>query len=199
MPEFDLGVVEKLPYLPRLVLGNIVITPRRWLLSREDFETGERLHTVRNIWNLPRYVYLAQGDHRLLLDLDAPISRKLVSLQATSEQLVIEEVLPAPGDVWVRSSRGRHATEFVAAVTSVEQPAKRTGGSAPVIVKNRARHSAGSQWIYAKYYLGERSIDDLLRKMTPFLTSLEEGADDRRFFAPPTPYASTGADALLKP
>jgi hypothetical protein len=183
VPELDLGIVEKLAYLPRLVLGNIVITPRRWLLGRSDFETSDRIHAVRETWNMPRYLYLTEGDHRLLLDLDAPISKQLALVHSTSKQLVFEEALPAPDDAWVRSSRGYHAAEFVAAVTSVVQAPKRTGGPAPVVVKQRARYGAGSRWVYAKYYLGARSIDDLLRKMAPALMAFDEGADvDRWFF-----------------
>jgi thiopeptide-type bacteriocin biosynthesis protein len=112
---FDWGSASSYPFLPRITSGRAVLSPARWRITQtfRDKELGatgdgflERLARFRKTWNMPRHVYLAIGDNRLLLDLEAPdqveeLRTELAGIRE-SGATVLHEALPAPEHAWVR-------------------------------------------------------------------------------------------------
>jgi len=91
--KFDVGrsimnVLEsKFEYSPRITYGKVIIRPETWQISRRVlgidgqkkgdtkgiFEQSFISH--RQTWKIPRYVFMNEGDNRLMLDLDNPAHR----------------------------------------------------------------------------------------------------------------------------
>lgn len=69
------GALSHAPFRPRLRYGRVILEPAAWRLNRwrDEPETGEhfqrRLDEWRQRWRVPRYVWMAEGDRRLLIDL----------------------------------------------------------------------------------------------------------------------------------
>lgn len=183
---FDWGPASSYPYLPRIISGLAILSPARWRitqafrdkeLSATDDKFQERLLQFRKSWNMPRYVYVAIGDNRLLLDLEAPdqVDQLRTELAAIRESgaLVLHEALPAPEHAWVRSSdsesdngtKGHFLSELIvplvlhpftqkeltsqqAAIENIEP----SQTQATISAINRLR-PPGSDWLFAKLYL----------------------------------------------
>lgn len=76
---FEWGDLERLPFLPRVRYKNCIISSARWILNfevgsfKKDMNEEEwinEFNIYRKKFNIPRYVYLTEGDSRLLLDLN---------------------------------------------------------------------------------------------------------------------------------
>jgi class I lanthipeptide synthase len=136
------------------------------VLSTNPRDFPEKLARFREQWKLPRYSYLALGDNRLLLDLEAPpqaevLREELAALRAGAA-LVLHEALPGPEHAWIKGSRGSYLAEFI--VPLVLRPFVKGGAPAPAVedeaphrdvpsasLVNRLR-PPGSDWLFVKLY-----------------------------------------------
>jgi hypothetical protein len=189
-PGINWGAAAELTYLPRLRRGRVVLAPRRWRFARAAFGKTEadaalELANVRALWKLPRYVYLCDEDNRLLLDLDSAVTPALFADQAPETFVRIEEALPAPEGTWLPGRDGAHVAEFIAQAVKVKSEVRGAKpAAAPVLVTERTVYGPGSQWVYAKFYLGGQAIDDfIVSSLAPFVDDLRScDAIDRWFF-----------------
>jgi hypothetical protein len=180
LDEFDWGAADGSTYLPRVRIGRIVLSLRRWKFAAAGFD----LALERTRWNIPRFVHLAEDDRRMLLDLDSPIAAALIADQTGQRPyLTFKEALPLPETEWVRGTGGAHATEFVAQAIRAHKPA-RTALATPSISTNRVTYGPGSKWIYAKLYCGRQTTGHLLQtRVEPLVAVLKaDAAIDRWFF-----------------
>lgn len=183
---FDWGPASSYPFLPRVVSGKAILSPARWRITQalrdrelpaeQDGFLG-RLTVFRERWNIPRHVYVAMGDNRLLLDLEAPDQveqlRSELAVVRESGAVILQEALPGPEHAWVRgpgstmddsASNGYYLSELV--VPLVLRPFIRKelpdqeiliqseeSRLAPTAVSavNRLR-APGSDWLFAKFY-----------------------------------------------
>ncbi len=125
LTEFDWGAVASAPFLPRLVLGGkgpgkIILTPARWSLTEQTITpqgTGSEqarwfrgLQAWRKQWRVPRYVYLSEGDNRLLLDLEHPVMaevlREKIKKQSRGRLITLDELLPDFEHLWLHNTQG---------------------------------------------------------------------------------------------
>ena len=182
---FDWGPASSYPFLPRVSSGRAILSPARWRVTQvlRDNELAanrdgfpERLARFRKSWNMPRYVYIAIGDNRLLLDLEAPdqaeeLRTELAGIRE-SGAIVLHEALPAPEHAWVRGSSndsnegadGHYLSELVVPLmlrpftrkasalqqTAIESEEPRSAVT-PISAANRLR-PPGSDWLFAKLY-----------------------------------------------
>ncbi|MFD8379103.1 lantibiotic dehydratase [Streptomyces sp. NPDC059679] len=94
---FDWGAANAMPFLPRLRYGRTVLTPARWRLEAPELPGRDRPRaewdTALNDWQsrrrLPRRVYLAEDDRRLLLDLDQAGHRSLLRQHLNRARLAV--------------------------------------------------------------------------------------------------------------
>ncbi|GGZ24831.1 hypothetical protein GCM10010387_17820 [Streptomyces inusitatus] len=79
---FDWGAAAAMPFLPRLRYGRTVLAPARWRLESSELPSGAKWHAALADWRvrrqLPRQVYLVEGDQHLFLDLDEAGHRTLL-------------------------------------------------------------------------------------------------------------------------
>ncbi len=178
---FDWGPASSYPFLPRVISGRAILSPARWRItpalrdnelpaSRDGFP--ERLARFRKSWYMPRHVYAAIGDNRLLLDLEAPdqaeeLRTELAAIHE-SGAVVLHEALPAPEHAWVRGAGGEadghYLSELVVPLvlrpfirkesamqqTAIESEEPKSAVT-PVSAANRLR-PPGSDWLFAKLY-----------------------------------------------
>ncbi|HTX58241.1 MAG TPA: lantibiotic dehydratase family protein, partial [Verrucomicrobiae bacterium] len=188
---FGWGPASTLAYLPRVRSGNLVLATRQWRLRMKELgataQTAARtLERWRELWNLPRYVYLTESDNRLLLDLDSPIAPALLLDQRNEreETAIVTEALPVPGAEWLEGEQGGYAVEFVAALLPRHVAAHEEPAAEPVTLRERRKFGLGSSWSYIKLYLGEQAFDDfLLRTVLPAVGEFSStGRIDRWFY-----------------
>lgn len=186
---FSWGPAERFPFLPRVQMGRIVLSLARWNLSspvmrKELFpdspETFQRaVHTLRDQWGVPRYVYLTQSDNRLLLDLECPQQREVLRTELRGEadrQVLLQEGLPGPDQAWVEGSGGHYMLELIVSLIRREQnhvqetSATRQASLQPPLAASSEAESfstlrlrpPGSDWLFMKLYAGPDLHESLL-------------------------------------
>lgn len=213
--SFDWGAAAKAVFLPRVVHKKIVLSPAQWNLRLSMIElTGEGSHEARFFrslqqwrkqWRVPRYVYLADFDNRLLLDLEHPltVAELHAELKKINEHTSIglQEMLPDFEHLWLHDQKQRpYITELVVPLIIKEQALFRPKEQAklkvypqhPIPDKER-RKQPGEDWTFLKIYAGYKQHDEIitgpLRAITRMLS--EQKLIDRWFFlryADPEPH-----------
>jgi thiopeptide-type bacteriocin biosynthesis protein len=178
---FHWGTTSDFPFLPRIERGRIVLSLAQWRLdARLPTNTTEAFAAAfdqwREAWQVPRHVYLAAGDNRLLIDLDDAGHVAELRAEARRAQqiapLVLQEALPGPGDAWLPGPGGHYVTELVVSVAlrsasdakhSVSQQDRtRPWRLRPVVSRNAVLRPAGSDWLFVKLYGPPAEQDEFL-------------------------------------
>jgi len=123
---FDWGPASALPCLPRVRMGRVVLRPAQWRGRRDRWRDvmdaagpgafTRALERWRRRWAVPREVYLAAGDNRLLLDLDDPDQAGLLRAELRRPghgDVVLHEALPATDQAWLPGPGGHYVSELV--------------------------------------------------------------------------------------
>nr|SBO96043.1 Lanthionine biosynthesis protein LanB [Nonomuraea gerenzanensis] len=186
---FDWGPAAGLAFLPRIQRGRVVLSLARWRVDPAALRDARGLAAWRETHGVPRHVYLAGGDNRLLLDLDDADQAELLRMEPPGRPVLLQEALPHPGHAWLPGPDGAHLSEVVVPLTLRRRrpaaPARRrpglrhaTGdrqGAAPArrrpgAVPDRARiRPPGSDWLYLKLYGPRRFEDELIvEALSPF-------------------------------
>jgi thiopeptide-type bacteriocin biosynthesis protein len=211
LSPFSWGSSADLPYLPRVECGQIVLSLAQWRFDTRvaDTSTSTFRATVdrwRADWQVPRFVYLAAGDNRLLLDLDNSADVAELHAEArtspSNSRLLIQEALPGPNESWLPGVNGsRFMAELVVSLclsstgrTSAQQRGQLTARhtARPSSRQDRLR-PPGSDWLYAKLYCpADRQDDFLIGPMNAFCHAVESAglADHWLFirYADPDPH-----------
>jgi lantibiotic biosynthesis protein len=227
LSSFDWGPAAGFPLLPRVQRGRIVLTLAQWRIDPATragelpVEPPPAFHDAvparRARWSVPRHVYLAVGDNRLLLDLEHPAHAEQLREELRGlpdgQSLVLQEALPGSEDAWLPGPGGRYMPELVVPVVLRPPAAVEPSEPAPAPVRDaRAApessrlRAPGSDWLFLKLYcpraLEEELIVGPLRTIGEFASSA--GLADAWFFvryADPDPHLRVrfhGApDALL--
>jgi thiopeptide-type bacteriocin biosynthesis protein len=207
LTEFSWGPAQGFPRLPRVSVGRIVLSPASWrpfgvggvdATASDPFAAALRAWGER--WELPRRVYAAEGDHRLLVDLDVPAQVEVVrrlAAAADGPELVLQEALPGVGDAWLPGPGGQFLCELTVPLARRAAPPPRgrerpADSVAPPARAARLR-PPGSDWLYAKLYadgaVADELVGDPLRAFAA--AALDDGhAEDWFFvrFADPAPH-----------
>lgn len=195
LSPFDWGPAEYFPFLPRVQFGRIVFRVAQWridltALSKVLRTTGsfagfpELLHSLRERWGIPRYVYLTNRDNRLLLDLEnrSHVEELQVEMKGLRglNQIILQEVFPHFEDVWVHGQGGRVMTEFVASLVirspgTVRSSSDRHLGASSSTAENTEHtwagalvqpvdrvQAPGSEWLFVKLYCSNDLQNDLI-------------------------------------
>lgn len=200
MRGFEWGPLSRLTYLPRVRIGRVALCLRRWIFQLEEppesIDTAAALlDELRSRWQLPRYVLLADGDNRLLIDFDSKITPELLLDQTfrAGRAVRLVEALPSPEHAWLTGHDGHYCSEFIASLLPIRQ---RSNGVAPQLrsgtpnvdattpISCRRRYGLGSQWAYLKLYMSAQAIDYfLIESVMPLIRNLQQSeAIDRWFF-----------------
>ena len=210
---FDWGPAGAFPFLPRVQRGRAVLALARWRIDPADGELAAEpaghfaaaLAVWRARWRVPRRVYLAAGDNRLLLDLDdaehVELLRDELRRSPEGRPVLLQEALPGPEHAWLPGPGGGHIPELVvplvlrgpaaaAAAGGAGGPRRASVGPVPSGLRLRP---PGSDWLYLKLYAPRPFQDELiagpLRGFADFATNA--GLSDGWFFvryADPDPH-----------
>ena len=187
------GALDVLPRTPRVRHGRTVLAAARWrpgpVLAAAATGGGDwdrELAAWRERWQVPDRVQVLVGDHRLELDLEAPLHRQLLrhELRRSPDLLVTEPPGgPDPRTGWLSG----HAAELVVPLVARAPAGTAPASIMPVAVTGRARaahprHQVGGEWLYAKIYASPELQDALLaRQVAELVGALPDGVD-RWFF-----------------
>ncbi|HKQ18769.1 MAG TPA: lantibiotic dehydratase, partial [Candidatus Eisenbacteria bacterium] len=193
------GALEAAAFLPRVRSGRLVLQRARWRLSDEEIKTlctgsdvarfaaAQHLRAERR---MPRRVLLADGDNELLVDFDNILSVEagLDIIEGRGEAFLFE-FFPRPEELCARGPEGRFVHELVVPFVRSRDAA------APVRIASPVTHAVpagaiqrsflpGSEWLYAKLYLGKSTADAVLREVIGPVTREVQasGAVDSWFF-----------------
>ncbi|WP_338877516.1 lantibiotic dehydratase (plasmid) [Spirosoma sp. SC4-14] len=166
------GNFNQLPYLPRLVYRNLIVSPAQWVLRKEYLPAAVTADLIRKQYRLPRYVFLIEGDNKLLLDLDfEPTRQLLVDEVKKQEHILLKEWIGEFYQPWISDGINQYVSELVIPVKTLlttNDPLKPT-------LKRRATTRQriippGQDWFYTKVYLNETYADQfLVSVLIPFI------------------------------
>lgn len=182
---WDWGGLYKAAFLPRVVAGDIVLSLARWRIMGAGAWSAAQVETWHRENGVPRYVFVAEGDHRLLIDLDNAFSVEVLlnHLHQNPETLLVE-MFPPPEGLLAHGPEGRFVHElvvpFVRKKVSISvEPAGRRRPTTAV-----ASCPPGSEWLYAKLFCSlshaDRLLSDLVAPLVDEMT--QAGLVDRWFF-----------------
>ncbi|NIY68067.1 Lantibiotic dehydratase domain-containing protein [Streptomyces malaysiensis] len=125
---FDWGAAGAMPFLPRLRYGRTVLAPAMWRLETSELPGSHRpraewetaLKEWRSRRRMPRRVCLAEGDRRLLLDLDQAGHQALLRQHLNRARLAVLVEAPETGAYGWCADR---AHEIVVPVKATRPPA----------------------------------------------------------------------------
>ena len=193
---WDWGVLgATISFLPRVVMGRLVLSPARWLLSKEEIKrlSADDRHSQFQViqkWRaerqLPRWIALADGDNLLPIDLDNALCIEIfIHLIKHRDLAVVVELFPEPGQLCARGPEGRFVHEliipFVRQSAAAEPPINKIPTGSSVSLR---RFAPSSEWLYAKLYTGTTVADRILREVVKPLTEevIKSGAAKSWFF-----------------
>ena len=201
------GELHQEKFLPRVVLGNIVLSLARWtvddattqhLLEGQGDERLRRVQEWRLAAGLPRFAYIAEGDNNLLIDFESALSLDaLLDYLRKQSTAVLVEMFPPPEALPVRGPGGRFVHEMVIPFERT-RPAVQAAVAAPLhasavapsdsvtgaaVTTPSAETAGGSDWLFAKLYCSPSHADTLLTQMVPaLLNELNDSAASRKWF-----------------
>ena len=173
------GPLEAAAFLPRVRSGRVVLQRARWRLSEEEiqalcagagasrFAAAQRMRAERR---MPRRVLLADADNELLVDFDNVLSVEawLDVVEGRAEALLVE-LFPEPAELCARGPEGKFVHELVVpfvrsreAAAPAASPTPPAATAVPAVTVRRS-FLPGSEWLYAKLYLGTSTADAVLR------------------------------------
>ena len=132
------GVLEHLPFLPRLRHGRFVLSRARWILQDHELapleaafsglaaaktpaqitairaRTAAVIANLRDQLRLPRWIAIADGDNELVVDLDNELMvDSAAHLLKGRKAAVVQELYPGPGELCAGGPEGRFVHELV--------------------------------------------------------------------------------------
>ncbi|HJW33509.1 MAG TPA: lantibiotic dehydratase [Holophagaceae bacterium] len=186
------GVLEALPFLPRLEVGRLVLAEARWRVEKAELRSvqegkgaarWEAFAAWRAARRLPRFALLGDGDHKLPIDFENALSvESLLELVKGRDRFVLEELFPGPEDLFAEGPEGSYVHEIVVPFTrtDVVAPAQM---EAPVAARLPRSFAPGSEWLYAKVYAGHAAVDQILReRLGPLIRELRASGAAKGWF-----------------
>jgi thiopeptide-type bacteriocin biosynthesis protein len=173
-PCWDWGGLAELPFLPRIEVGQVVLTPASWRVQQREVaalaaSVGPGRETALHTWmasrRLPRLVLLADGEHKLPVDLGNAMSLEMfLDAVRRAREFTLEECIGDPEALAVTGPEGPYAHELVVPFLGALRP-----GATPRPIPQAAQPGAlrrtfppGSEWLYVKLYMGVPGADELL-------------------------------------
>ena len=185
---FDWGVAARLPRLPRLRYGRVVLSPALWRLRRETvLEALEKGGSNLRQWSVPRWIQTGEFDSKLPLDLDSTVGRRMLASivrKASTPYIEFEEFLPTPERCWLSNEHGKHfRCEFIASAIRVSRAQAITKSVLPPQSYHPKVFAFGSEWTYAKIYCSEDDVASILETLVlPIIKEFKSTTEFVRWF-----------------
>jgi thiopeptide-type bacteriocin biosynthesis protein len=190
-----MGPLERLPFIPRVVVGRVVLYLATWRLFRDEIVKLDRLtqaerfaavQALRAARKMPRFVAVKDLDNELPIDLDNALSvDSFVHLVKQRSFARLQEVYPGPGELCTEGPEGRFVHELVVPfLYGAGDRSERAPVRARPVIHARRQFAPGSEWLYAKLYTGMTAGDRVLSEVVAPVVeqATASGACDRWFF-----------------
>jgi thiopeptide-type bacteriocin biosynthesis protein len=194
VPSLNWGQFAKLPFLPRVRFGHVILSLAQWIIPAGDVsdawrETGAArfaaVQRARSRLGLPRWVVAGEGDQLMAVDLNNALSvDAFVQGAKPGACLRVRELYP--DRPLVTGPEGRFYHELV--IPMRYQPGgergSRTLGRPAAMNPAGRRFLPGSEWLYLKIYGGADALRCFLRARLPPLiqTLTRQGLLNNWFF-----------------
>ncbi|MBX6722996.1 MAG: lantibiotic dehydratase, partial [Dactylosporangium sp.] len=149
---WDWGPLSRLPHLPRVVCGRVIVAQERWLVPRDELDAViDDPHPARRMRRaLPgfgdrRWVGFGEDDNILVVDTYSDQAVKALLARTGRKPTAFVE-MPQAESPATRSDRGRHVTEVM---IPLKGPDTRPRPRVRPPVFNPA---AGREWVYTRYH-----------------------------------------------
>jgi lantibiotic biosynthesis protein len=172
--QFSWGAFfDEASFLPRVSYGPVVLAPASWRVDPAaalawtkcpQRERHQGIQAWRSKWRIPRWIQIGHHDNLLSLDLeDSTCVDTLLDEVNRAKPCRVRELIPAPGDLCVKSPEGHHVHEVMlpfvrrsraATVEKTESERQRP--------PSERRFAPGSRWLYAKLYGGHLATERAL-------------------------------------
>ncbi|WP_405020602.1 lantibiotic dehydratase [Kitasatospora sp. NBC_00070] len=174
LQSFDWGAAHRLPFLPRLTRGPVVLAPARWRLGPTllpaDGQAGfpTALGEFRAAWRMPGRVRLIEYDNHVTVDLDRAEDVEEIRRTLHHSGAVVLQRCPPQDHAWLPGPDGRRVVELVVPLTLTTRQARAASPREaaptcrPVVDRTIRQAGPGSRWIYLKLYAPNVTHDDLL-------------------------------------
>lgn len=194
---WDWGPLDRCSFLPRVIVGRLVLARAKWLICGEEFKKLQTLRgaarfeyvrSLRRARGLPRFVVVPDGDNGLTVDLQNVLSvEAMADLLKTRSELILTEMFPEPDELCATGPEGRFVHEILLPVVrksdrrQAEVP-RIQGRSHDICVPRKL--TPGSEWLYLKLYCGIAGADRILcEHLAPLVRELlRAGIADSWFF-----------------
>jgi thiopeptide-type bacteriocin biosynthesis protein len=188
------SLFEEVRFLPRIALGSVVVAPASWHIDPDEAqawskappnERRQRIADWRSERAVPQWIQIGQSDNLLSLNLeDAECVEALLDEVQRSKQYRIREMIPAPGELCVRSSEGRHVHEVMIPFVRRSSAARHVATAIdPPLLRGERRFVPGSRWLYVKLYGSAMATERaLITDLYEWIRQREVAGDIGRWF-----------------
>jgi thiopeptide-type bacteriocin biosynthesis protein len=176
--QIDLGIIElSAKFLPRISLnGNIILRQAKWQLIRPDYEClfgkkgnqlQEHFEQIRNIFNFPQYIAIAEADNELVIDTKNNEDLELFAMALSAKNSVrLVEFIFDPATALIRSDGYSFTNEIIFSYYREQpHPNRKAVRKVAETVQNLVPRTfyPGDDWLYFKIYSGRKSSDEILK------------------------------------
>ena len=182
--SFSWGAIQHdFDFLPRLSYNDIVLSRATWnvskieikeILSQNENNSVKVVREFKKKRNLPDIISFVQGDNEVVINFNNELSCHVFYLMLKGENFVqLQEFLFQEDTV-----TENYCNEFiVSAYKNAEVKKEKTPAFISSEDKSQtvASFSTGEEWLYYKFYCGERAGEELLnRSINPIVNELKE-------------------------
>jgi len=174
----DWGVLDNLPFLPRIRIGRFILKRAQWTIQSEEWKdhlkkNEEDLFLYIRQWRrereIPRFVVIAEHDNELLIDFENILSiQNFIDLINIRPVIQLIEQFPELDRLCVRGSEGRFTHELIIPFHHSALKAKPSSAILPLPDINYDKSIPersllpGSEVLYLELYAGSAIADQIL-------------------------------------
>lgn len=163
---------NNVPFLPRVVLGRLVLSRALWLVAPGEIAPlararGAARYRLASRWRqerrIPRFVLQIEAENALLFDLENPLCLdSFIELVKGRTEVVLTESFPDPDELGaVRGPEGRFFHEILVLFT--RRPEERPAAPPPAPAARTDRSfPPGSEWLDIRIHTGTGTADRVL-------------------------------------
>ena len=168
-------VFTSLGFLPRVRLGNIILSLAKWRVPGETVARARKMtkghrafcKELQSIASLPRFVSMVEGEALLPVDFENDLSLDNLSRAVSKEaDIVFEEIYARSSRLHTPSRENAHCNEIIIPFmkrTSQTGPSVRSAvGASRSGEPVRRTFEPGTEWLYVKVYCGIRTANQIL-------------------------------------
>jgi lantibiotic biosynthesis protein len=174
---WDWGLLEEQPFLPRVKVGKVILSPAKWILKLNGQSSVQDVRDYLKVFTsthgVPDNVVLSIGDNQLPIRLnDEECQSILIQELKRHQRIELTECYFLPDNLVVSGDDGKYTNELILPWVSDKISPKVPRPSFEKSTKRTFWPS--SEWVYMKVYCGFYSADKLLLEIVrPLVNSLE--------------------------